>query len=146
MRVAVALMLALAPAAGLAQIAPVAPVAPTAVAPALPADWGTLPQLRYLRPLPPLTPLSAFVRGEVDAGRCASVTRSAHTATVRVELAVLVSPDLRIRRIVPRAIGCMAVEQYATGLVSKLARDNLVGDGATREAWMRTDLYFAWPI
>ena len=139
MRTAFASLMALVPVAASAQVAP--PV----VVPTLPADWSTLPPLRYLRSLPPLAPLSAFVRGEVDAGRCASVTQSGGTAVVRVDLAVLVSPDLRIRRIVPRAIGCMAVEQYASGLVSKLARDNLIGEGVPRDTWMGTSLFFTWP-
>ena len=139
MRVALALLLV--PVAGAAQVAP----APSTVAPP-PADWSTLPQLRYLRPPPSMAPLAAYVRAEVDAGRCAAVARSASSAVVRVDMAVLVTSDSRIRRIVPRAIDCVTVEQYASGLVSKLARDNLDNLGVEKDTWFRTTLIFAWPV
>ena len=32
-----------------------------------------------------------------------------------------------VRRLLPRAIGCSTVEQYASGLVSRVIRDNLAG-------------------
>lgn len=142
MKVALPLMLALTAAASEAQVVP----PPLAVAPMPPADWLTLPQLRFQRPLPSMTPLAAYVRAEVDAGRCATVSRSVSSAVVRVDMAVLVTSDSRIRRIVPRAINCMTVEQYASGLVSKLARDNIDNLGVEKDTWFHTALIFAWPV
>ena len=142
MKVALPLMLALTSAAA-AQVAPT-PSHPAAPLP--PPDWSTLPQLRYQHPPPALGPLSAYVRAEVDGGRCAAVARSTTSAVVRVDMAVLVTSDSRIRRIVPRAIDCVTVEQYASGLVSKLSRDNLDNLGVEKDTWFRTTLIFAWPV
>ena len=72
--------------------------------------------------------------------------RSAASAVVRVDMAVLVTADSRIRRIVPRAIDCVTVEQYAAGLVSKLSRDNVDNLGIEKDTWFRTTLIFAWPV
>jgi hypothetical protein len=153
MRVALPLLVMLASGSAAAQVAPPAPArtlaqsAPSRVgAPLPPQDWSALPQLRYQHPLPSMAPLSAFVRGEIDSGRCAAVSRSATSAVVRVDMAVLVTSDSRIRRIVPRAIDCVTVEQYASGLVSRLARDNVDSLGVEKDTWFRTTLIFAWPV
>ena len=143
MKVALALMLAFAPIAAAAQVAP---PPPRAAASLPPPDWATLPLLRYQHPLPSMAPLSAFVRAEVDGGRCGAVARSATSAVIRVDMAVLVTSDSRIRRIVPRAIDCVTVEQYASGLVSKLSRDNVDNLGIEKDTWFRTTLIFAWPV
>lgn len=142
MKVVLALMLAVSSVATAAQV----PSPPRAAALLPSPDWSALPQLRYQHPLPSMTPLSAFVRSEVDGGRCAAVSRSATSAVVRVDMAVLVTSDSRIRRIVPRAIDCVTVEQYASGLVSKLSRDNLDNLGVEKDTWFRTTLIFAWPV
>lgn len=145
MKVALRLMLLLGAVAATAQVAPQAPTARGSAA-MPPPDWSTLPLLRYQHPLPSMAPLSAYVRAEVDGGRCAAVSRSATSAVVRVDIAVLVTSDSRIRRIVPRAIDCVTVEQYASGLVSNLSRGNLDNLGVEKDTWFRTTLIFAWPV
>ena len=145
MRVALPLLLTLTAATTPTHVAPPA-VAPARLAIQPPPEWLTLPQLRYQRALPSMAPLAAYVRAEVDAGRCTTVARSATSAVVRVDMAVLVGSDSRIRRIVPRAIQCITVEQYASGLVSKLARDNVDNLGVEKDTWFRTTLIFAWPV
>lgn len=142
MKVALCLMMV----GSVAASAQPAPPAARTFAPLPPQDWSDLPRLRYLHPLPSMAPLSAFVRAEVESGRCSTVLRSAASAVVRVDMAVLVTADSRIRRIVPRAIDCVTVEQYASGLVSKLGRDNLDNLGVEKDTWFRTTLIFAWPV
>ena len=46
------------------------------------------------------------------------------------------------RRIVPRAINCPTVEQYAAGVASRFLRRN-IGD-ADADSWHRLTLAFAW--
>lgn len=110
-----------------------------------PADWTGLPELQYIRRPPDMEALSAFVRDEVNAARCAAAGRVRSAVVVTLDLAVLVGPSGRIRKIVPRAIDCVTVEQYGSGLISRLARDNLVADGLTAPTWFRTTLVFSWP-
>ena len=109
-----------------------------------PADWTSLPMLHYRRPNDLAPEASAFVRDEVAAGRCAAAVRGTEGWSLRVDLAVLGTGDGRVRRVVPRAIDCPSVEQFASGLVSALARDTVVagGDG---DAWYRTSVIFTWP-
>lgn len=109
-----------------------------------PVDWAPLPVLRYRRAAAPAPDASAFVRDEAMAGRCAAAIRAVRGWTLRVDLAVLGTAEGQVRQVVPRAIACPAVEQYAAGLVSRLARDNLVADTAG-EVWYRTSVTFAWP-
>lgn len=91
-----------------------------AAAPAPPADWSALPPLRY-RHTPELPPAAdAFAQGEVAAGRCTAP----HGRPLHVEIAVLVGPG-GAERVVPRAIGCATVEQFASGLVTRFTRDNV---------------------
>jgi hypothetical protein len=110
-----------------------------------PSDWSHLPELPYARRVPDMDALSTFVRDEVAAGRCAASGRVGGSAVVTLDLAVMVAPGGRIRRIVPRAIDCLAVEQYGSGLVSRLARGNLLVDGIVADTWFRTTLVFSWP-
>ena len=105
-----------------------------------PQDWTALPELRFRRRPDAGPPLSAFVRDEIRGGRCAT---AAGSASLSINLAVLVAPDGRVRRIVPQAIDCPTVEQYAAGLILRMARDNLVAD-AVGDGWFRTGLTFAW--
>ncbi len=108
------------------------------VPPPLPRDWAPLPPLRYdRRPILPAG-LDEFVRGEVNAGRC-TVARGA--TSLRVDLAVLVDEGSAVR-VVPRAIGCATVEQFAAGLLSRLVRDHL--DHDSPDGWYRTTLDVAW--
>ena len=107
--------------------------------PAPPADWAALPRLEVPAAL---EPLSAYVRDEVRAGRCTAPAGSPQRAQLSVELAVLVGEDGSVRRILPRAIGCATVEQYATGLASRLIRRPLAVPGS--DTWYRTSMDFAW--
>ena len=114
-------------------------------APLPPADWHALPPLRYLRTAEPGPDLSAFVRAEVRSGRCARAVATPGGWMLTVELAVLATPQALVRRVVPRAIDCPAVEQYAAGLVSSRVRGNLDVSGAQQDGWYRTALTFSWP-
>ena len=127
------IILALTLAATQAAAAPV----PIQEAPAaVPVDWTAMPPIPW-RSEPAITPdLTGFVAGEVRAGRCAT-PRSA----VEVPLAVLVRADGLVRAVVPRAIDCPSVEQFAAGLVTSFARNNLRQPAA---GWYRTTLTFAW--
>ncbi len=83
-----------------------------------PSDWEPLPHLR-LPPSATVPPQFAeFVRNEVREARCTLPKEN-----VALELAVLVGANGRVRRIVPRAIGCPTVEQFAAGIVLRAARD-----------------------
>jgi hypothetical protein len=117
---------------------------PATAASALPPqDWSTLPVLRTRRRSSTLANTSAYVHGEVMAGRCAKAVRTAQGWTITVDLAVLVTPRGGVRRVTPRAIDCPTVEQYAAGVILG-ARDALdVGDADT-DTWYRTSLTFAW--
>lgn len=122
-------------------LAAAAQAAPQVVPPPLvalpPADWSALPELQLLRRWPAVPELSSFVRDEVRAGRCAVAA-----TTLRVDLAVMVAANGQVRRIVPRAIQCPTVEQYASGLVSRMARGNVAPPG--EDLWFRTAMVFAW--
>lgn len=110
-------------------------------APAPPTDWSTLPDLRFVRPSPTPASLSQFVRDEVVAGRCASAQRTTSGEyTLAVNLIVRVGPNGTVQEVVPRAIGCPTVEQYASGVVSRMARGNV----ALVAGWFRTSVFFAW--
>ena len=107
-----------------------------------PTDWTTLPDLRLIRPAPLPASLSDFVRGEVDAGRCASARRTAiGDYTLAVNLIVRIGPNGSVLEVVPRAIDCPTVEQYASGIVSRMARGNVLPTAG----WFRTAIVFAWP-
>lgn len=106
-------------------------------------DWQTLPPLPY-RTAPALTPpMHAFVANEARTRRC-PVRRNDDSAdrTLRIDLAVLVNAEGAIRVVMPRAARCPTVEQYAAGLVSSFARNNLLPRGATSDQWYRTSLTF----
>ncbi|WP_447407106.1 hypothetical protein, partial [Clostridium perfringens] len=62
---------------------------------------------------------------------------------LRVDVAVLVAAG-RPRRVIPRAIQCPAVEQYAAGLVSSMARGNIAPATQAGDGWYKTSLTFAW--
>lgn len=105
--------------------------------PAQPAELTTLPELPLQRRWPETPALSDYVRDEVLAGRC-----SVEGQRIQVDLAVLVAGNGQIRRIRPRAIQCPTVEQYASGVMSRMARGNVAPPGEDR--WYRTALVFAW--
>lgn len=110
-----------------------------------PQDWGALRTLPSMRDADDGPGLSSFVWSEVQSGRCAAATPAAGGWTLRVDLAVLFSTAGQPRRIVPRAIGCPSVEQYAAGLVSSMVRGNVPPGAIEPGSWYRTSLTFAWP-
>lgn len=124
----------------LAQVAPT-PL-PPAIVPTQPTDMAALPALQLLRRRHDDPALARFVRDEVRAGRCgaARVTRAGYA--LDLDIAVLVAANGEARRLVPAAIGCPAVEQYAAGLASRLLRGNLVAPKA--EGWYRLPIAFRW--
>lgn len=102
-----------------------------------PADWRALPPLRA--PTTPASELvSNYVRDEVEAGRCAAPRPGA----LSVELAVYVAENGRVRRIVPRAINCPTVEQYASGVALRSLRGQVEPPEVV--GWHRMTIAFAW--
>lgn len=110
-----------------------------------PQDWSVLRPLPLMRSADDSPNLSGFVRAEVKAGRCTAAMAAAQGWTLRIDLAVLVGPGAQPRRVVPRAIACPSVEQYAAGLVSSLARGNIAAAATDPDTWYRTSLTFSWP-
>ena len=110
-----------------------------------PQDWSTLRPLPYSRAPDDGANLSSFVRAEVKAGRCNAATQSPQGYVLKVDLAVLVGPGGQPKRVVPRAIACPSVEQYAAGLVSSMARGNIASGAIDSDTWYRTSLTFSWP-
>ena len=127
--------------------APPVPVPAAAAAPVAstlpPQDWSTLPVLRIRGQATTLANTSAYVHGEVVAGRCTHVVRTAQGWALTVDLAVLITPDGRVRRVTPRAIDCPTVEQYAAGVILG-ARDSIDVAGEDADTWYRTSLTFTW--
>lgn len=109
-----------------------------------PQDWSTLPTLLLRRSTDPTAALSAYVREEVLQGRCTAAVRDRMGWILTVEVAVLAGADGIVRRVVPRAIQCPTVEQYAAGLVWSGARDNIDALPGQGDRWYRTRLTFAW--
>ena len=103
-----------------------------------PTDWQALPPL----PLPPAaapTPqLAQFVRSEIQAARCVLAD-----GTTTLDMAVLIATNGRVRRIVPRAIGCPGVEQFAAGIVLRAARDTIRPPAV--DTWYRTSVPLTQP-
>lgn len=109
-----------------------------------PADWSALPVLR-LSSTPDYTALmTAFVHGEVAARRCAAPAAVAGKVSIKVDLAVLVSPSGDATRIVPRAINCPTVEQFAAGVLQKAVRGNIAGAPPATDSWYRTGMTLSW--
>ncbi len=119
--------------------------AAAAPAPIPPQDWSVLRPLPIARDVSGDPTLSGFVRAEVKAGRCAAATASTDGWTLKVDVAVLIGPAGQPRRVVPRAIACPSVEQYAAGLVSSMARGTVPPAAIDGDAWYRASLTFTWP-
>jgi len=122
-----------------------AQLAGAAPPPMPPQDWSVLRPLPFAREADDMANLSAFVRAEVKAGHCAAATPGADGWSLKVDLAVLMGAADQPRRVVPRAIGCPSVEQYAAGLVSSMARSGAPTVATEPGSWYRTSLTFAWP-
>lgn len=107
-------------------------------------DWATLSPLPY-RTAPVVTEsMQQFVAREARARRCPLPPATGVSQTMTVELAVLVDGNGEVRTVVPRAIDCATVEQYAAGLASGFARNNLLPAGGGAEQWYKTSLTFSW--
>jgi len=149
------LLQATAPPIAQVQVVPTIPATPPATVPASapvsgpvsgplpPQDWSTLPPLRIRRQATTLANTSAYVHGEVMAGRCAKAVRTVQGWSLSLDLAVLMTRDGRVRRITPRAIDCPTVEQYAAGVILG-ARDSIDVVDTDTDTWYRTSLTFAW--
>lgn len=123
---------------GLALLA-VASAAPAQEPPPLvvPTDWAAMPPVPW-RVAPVIAPgLATFVADEVRAGRCAAPPRDA----IEVRVAVYIRADGIVRAAVPRAIDCPTVEQFAAGLVTSFARNNLRTPAA---GWYQATIAFDW--
>ncbi|MBO9622420.1 MAG: hypothetical protein J7500_06890 [Sphingomonas sp.] len=111
-------------------------------------DWAALPPLPYRVP-PVVTPdMHGFVAREVKARKCpvpAPAAPGARLQTLVVGVAVLVDEAGGIRTVVPRAIDCPTVEQFAAALAAGFARNNLLPRNASAPQWYRADLSFSWP-
>ncbi|MFD1788425.1 hypothetical protein ACFSC3_12660 [Sphingomonas floccifaciens] len=115
-----------------------APLPPPAEATALipPADWSILPPLPWRVPPEASPELSAFVRRTITQENCPVAGER-----LIVEVAIFIRGDGVPRRVVPRAIDCPTVEQFAAGFVSSLARNNV---RLPAGGWYRTTITFDW--
>lgn len=107
-------------------------------------DWNALPPLPY-RTAPVLSAeMHSFVGREVRERKCPVAPSRAATQNLQVEVAVLVESSGGIRTVVPRAIACPTIEQYAAALAAGFARNNLLPRSAAEPRWYRTTLSFSW--
>ncbi|WP_242182887.1 hypothetical protein [Sphingomonas sp. CARO-RG-8B-R24-01] len=113
-------------------------------APSLPSDWSALPALPYVAPRQATPQVSAFVAGEIAAGRCVAQRPADGHYVLRVDVATLVGADGTIHRVVPHAIACPTIEQYAAGLVTGFARGNIALHPGMTDSWYRTTIVFDW--
>ena len=110
-----------------------------------PPDWNDLPALRYQQQ-PTFTPdMARYVRDQFGSGRCVAPAPVAGRMLIQVDLVVLVaSATGQVVRVVPRAINCPTVEQYAAGLIEKMVRDNVAQPVPPADTWFRTGMTFSW--
>lgn len=108
----------------------------------LPGSMAALPVLQLLRRWRNDEALARFVRDETRAKRCAAARMTRLGYALDVDVAVLVAANGEARRLVPAAINCPAVEQYAAGLASRMVRGNVVAPGA--DGWYRLAIAFRW--
>jgi hypothetical protein len=110
-----------------------------------PIDWNSLPDLPYRQPPQVTAQMNAYVKTWARAHRCKVQRRVADKSpAIRIQVAVLVHPQDGVRTSVPRAAGCPAVEQYAAGLVTSFARNNLAARTSAAEQWYRAAVTFVW--
>ena len=121
--------------------ATVAAVVPTAV----PSDWSKLPDLRLTTTPDYAAIMTKFVHDEIAAGRCAAPTPVDGRTSIKVDMVVLVSSaNGEAVKIVPRAIKCPTVEQFAAGVVQKAARGNIVGPPPATDGWYHVGMTLTW--
>ena len=117
----------------------------TAVPTAVPSDWSKLPDLRLTTTPDYAAIMTKFVRDEIAAGRCAAPPPIDGKTSIKVDMVVLVSAaNGEAVKIVPRAIKCPTVEQFAAGVVQKAARGNIAGPPPTTDSWYRTGMTLTW--
>jgi hypothetical protein len=109
-----------------------------------PADWSALPPLRLSTTPDYAALMTKFVHDEVVAGRCAAPPAVAGKVNFKIDMVVLVSPGGDAVRIVPKAINCPTVEQFAAGVVQKAVRGNWAGAAPARDSWYRTGIVISW--
>ncbi|QDZ06978.1 hypothetical protein FPZ24_05360 [Sphingomonas panacisoli] len=109
-----------------------------------PTDWSALPPLRLSTTPDYPALMTQFVHDEVAAGRCAAPPAVAGKVSIKVDMVVLISPSGDTLRIVPKAINCPTVEQFAAGVVQKAARGNLAGAPPASDSWYRTGMTLSW--
>lgn len=109
-----------------------------------PTDWSALPALRLSNTPDYAALMTTFVHDEVAAGRCAAPPAVAGKTSIKVDMVVLVSPGGDALRIVPRAINCPTVEQFAAGVVQKAVRGNIAGSPPATDSWYRTGMTLSW--
>lgn len=103
-------------------------------------DWPSLPLVPYRLP-PTISPqMHAFAAREAVSRKCPLPA----PGRINVDLAVLIDGEGQVRTVVPRAIDCATVEQYAAGLAAGFARNNLLPRSAGSEQWYKTTLTFTW--
>jgi hypothetical protein len=112
--------------------------------PAPPTDWSALPPLRLSTTPDYAALMTQFVRAEVAAGRCAAPPAVAGKVSIKVDMVVLISRSGETLRIVPKAINCPTVEQFAAGVVQKAARGNIAGAPPSTDGWYRTGMTLSW--
>ena len=116
-----------------------------AVAVAIPSDWSTLPALRLNAAPDYPAIMTKFVRDEIAAGRCAAPPAVDGKTSIKIDMVVLVAAGSgEAVRIVPKAINCPTVEQFAAGVVQKAARGNIAGQPPTSDSWFRTGMTLTW--
>jgi len=106
-------------------------------------DWAALPALPYRAPPMLTTSMRQFAAREANIRHCPLSATAGPDQRLTVELAVLVTGNGEVRAVIPRAIQCATVEQYAAGLVAGFARGNLL-PGAPTDQWYKTSLTFSW--
>jgi hypothetical protein len=110
-----------------------------------PRDRSALPPLRLTQTPDYSLIMTKFVHDEVAAGHCAAPAPVAGKVTLKLDLIVLVASSTnQAIRVVPRAISCPTVEQFAAGVVEKAARDNIAGQPPGNDSWYHTSMSVTW--
>jgi hypothetical protein len=117
----------------------------TVVPMAVPSDWSKLPDLRLAMTPDYAAIMTRFVHDEIAAGRCVAPAPIDGKTSIKVDMVVLVSAASgEAVRIVPRAINCPTVEQFAAGVVQKAARGNIAGPSPTVDSWYHIGMTLTW--
>jgi hypothetical protein len=109
-----------------------------------PTDWSALPALRLMAAPDYPAIMTKFVHDEVAAGRCPAASIDGKPG-LRIDMVVLIAAGTGdVTRIVPKAINCPTVEQFAAGVVQKAARGNIAGAPPSADSWYRTGMTLTW--